>query len=138
MTTDIKNKFIGTWKLDSITVKHGGHNLHPFGKHVKGILFYSEKHMSVQIMMPVHYPLTPERKASLRLEELAQTLKNAGYMGYWGTWHIRKETQTVIHKVEGSIAQPVVHKHEIRKFKFEHYKLILSTGPMYLEWERIS
>jgi hypothetical protein len=131
---DIKQKFTGNWKLESVVVRHGAHLIHPFGKHVKGLLFYGEKYMSVQIMMPVHYPLTHERKLSIELKELANSLKTAGYMGYWGTWHIKTENHTVIHKVEGTIAQSVVGRNEVRKYKFVDNKLILSTGPMELEW----
>ncbi len=137
MSKEIKQKFIGTWNLESVIVKHDGNTLYPFGKDVKGILFYGEKYMSVQIMMPVDYPFTEERKNSIVLEELAHSIKTAGYMGYWGTYHIEEENHTVIHKVEGSIAQPRVGKDEIRKFRFNVEKLILSTGPMELTWGKI-
>lgn len=134
---ELKQRFIGCWKLLSINIKHGASVLHPFGKHVKGMLFYGKDHMSVQIMMPVHYPLAHDRKLTLKLEELAHSSKTAGYMGYWGSWHINSESHTLIHKVEGSIAQPIVHKNEIRKFRFEDGKLILSSGPLRLSWQRV-
>jgi hypothetical protein len=58
-------------------------------------------------------------------------------MGYWGSWHVKTENHTVIHKVEGSIAQPIVHKNEIRKYRFEEGRMILSSGPMELIWRRL-
>ena len=126
-----------SWKLESISIKHGEQVLHPFGKHVKGILFYGEKRMSVQIMMPIHYPITHERKINIDLKELAHSLKTTGYMGYWGTYHIKTENHTVIHKVEGSNAQPIVGGNQIRKYRFHESKLILSTGPMELVWNKL-
>ena len=69
----IKQKLIGTWKLESIIVKHGNNTLYPFGKDVKGVLFYSENYMSVHIMMPVKFPLTAEDKQNINLDELAQS-----------------------------------------------------------------
>jgi hypothetical protein len=127
------NKFIGTWKLESVIIKHGDTVIYPFGKDVKGILFYSEKYMSVQIMMPLD-SISEERKKQLKLEDLAHTLKTIGYMGYFGTYEIDEVNQKVIHNVEGSITQNSGEQ-EIRNFRFENDKLVLSKGQMELTWE---
>ncbi len=129
---NIKDKLCGTWKLESIIVKHKDNTLYPFGKDVKGVLFYSENYMSVQIMMPLK--ITNENTQNINIDELAQALKTAGYMGYFGPYEIDEANETIIHHVEGSISQPVVGGDQLRKFKFESEKLILSTGPMYLTW----
>lgn len=130
--SNIKQKLIGTWKLESIIVKHTGNILFPFGKDVKGVLFYSQNYMSVQIMMPIK--ITNENQQTININELAQTLKSAGYMGYFGPYEIDEANETIIHHVEGSISQQVVGCDQLRKFKFEEEKLVLSTGPMYLTW----
>ena len=90
MTSDIRTKFAGNWKLEEVYVIHNKIHLHPFGKQVKGILFYGAKQMSVQIMMPIHYPISSYRKTNIELEGLAHSLKTAGYMGYWGTWQDKR------------------------------------------------
>lgn len=126
------NKFLGTWKLESVVVKQGNTIMYPFGKDVKGILFYGEKYMSVQIMMPLE-SLTEEKKQQLKLEDLAHTLKTIGYMGYFGTYEIDEINKRVIHKVDGSITQNVGEQ-EIRNYRFENDKLVLSKGAMELSW----
>ena len=131
----IKQKLIGTWKLESIIVRHKDNILYPFGKDVSGVLFYSENYMSVQIMMPLQ--ITDESKQNINMNELAQTLKSAGYMGYFGPYEIDDANETIIHHVDGSISQQVVGCDQIRKYQFEGDKLVLSTGPMFLKWEKI-
>jgi len=133
----MSNKFIGTWELESVIVKQGDTVIHPFGKDAKGILFYGDEYMSVQIMMPVDYPLSDERKQQLKLEDLAHTLKTIGYMGYFGTYEIDEVNQKVIHNVEGAIAQTRIGKEEIRNYWFEDGKLVLSTGTTELTWLKI-
>ena len=140
--TDIKKKFIGTWSLESVIVKHGEQLIYPFGKNPKGVLFYDEKHMSVQIMMPIDKPITEERKNQLKLEDLAHTLKTIGYMGYFGTYDIDEENGEVIHHTEGAITQNIAGKDEIRKFRFDPSAgseecLILSKGNMELTWRKL-
>ena len=133
----IKQKLIGTWILESIIVKNGDTILYPFGKKVKGVLFYSDNYMSVQIMMPVKFPLTPEYKHNINLEELAQSLKTAGYMGYFGPYEIDEVNEKIIHNVEGSITQNLVGEKQLRNYHFENEKLVLSTGNMYLKWVKL-
>jgi len=132
---DIKQKFIGTWKLESIIVKDGNNILYPFGKELKGILFYSENYMSVQIMMLMKHNILPEQ-ITINHGLLAQTLKSAGYLGYFGTYKINEDKEMIIHNVEGSIAQRVTGWEQSRKYKFEDGKLILSSGNMGLTWVR--
>ena len=133
----IKQKLIGTWILESIIVKNGDTILYPFGKEVKGVLFYSDNYMSVQIMMAVKFPLTAEHKQNINLEELAKSLKTSGYMGYFGSYEIDEENETIIHHVDGSISQPLVGGEQLRKYQFEDEKLVLSTGNMYLKWNKL-
>ena len=133
----IRNKFIDTWMLESVIVKHGHHKIYPFGKDVKGILIYGMKYMSVQIMMPVHYPISETRKHHLKLEDFAQTLKNIGYMGYFGTYEMDEANHRIIHNVEGAIAQKLTGGQEIRTFRFKDAKLILAKGPLELTWSRV-
>jgi len=128
----MKEMFSGVWKLESVTIKHGTGSIHPFGKNAKGILFYDDKYMSVQIMMPID-SLTDEKKKQLKLEDLAHTLKTIGYMGYFGTYEIDAENKKIIHKVEGSITQNSGGQ-EVRNYRFVNGKLILSKGDMELTW----
>jgi len=133
----IKQKLIGTWKLESIIVKNGDAILYPFGKEVKGVLFYSENYMSVQIMMPMKLPLTEEQRKNIQIEMLAQSLNTVGYMGYFGAYEVDEKNETIIHHVEGSISQQLVGWKQLRKYKFEVEKLVLSTGNMYLKWNKL-
>jgi hypothetical protein len=130
----IKEKFRGRWKLESVVVKHADNLLYPFGKDIKAILFYDEEYMSVQIMMPHNVSLEENRENVYKLKDLAWSLKNFGYMGYFGKYEIDEEKHQVIHHVEGAITQNLVGGQEIRNYTFEDGKMILSTGPMELTW----
>lgn len=91
-------------------------------------------YMAVQIMMPRHYPIPDNEKLTFKLEELAQTLKSAGYLSYFGKYEIDTHHQRIIHHVEGSIAQPIIGGKEVRHYRFADSKLILSSGNMELMW----
>lgn len=130
----MREKFKGRWKLESVVVKHGDSLLYPFGKDVKAILFYDDEYMSVQIMMPVDSSV--QNADPLKLKDLAWSLKNLGYMGYFGKYDIDEEKKQVIHHVEGAISQNIVGGDEVRNYRFEEGKMILSTGPMELKWEK--
>ncbi len=133
----IKQKFLGRWKLKSVTVKHGDNIIYPFGKDVKAILFYDEEYMSVQIMMPLEQSLDSMAEKKIMLKDLAWSLKNLGYMGYFGKYEIDEEKQHIIHHVEGAIVQSLVGGQEIRKYKFENDEMTLSAGPMELRWLKL-
>ena len=131
------NRFIGTWKLENVIVKHGNIKLLPFGREVTGLLFYGKGYMSVQIMMPSNIPLEHMPEKKYKLKDLAWALKHLGYMGYYAKFELNEEKQEVIHHVEGSIVQSLLGRKEVRKYRFEDGLMILSAGPMELSWKRI-
>ena len=133
-----KLKFHGTLHLKSLIVSDGSHYIYPFGRHVKGLLIYMPNdYMAVQIMMPKHYPIQEKEKQKFDLEELAQTLKSIGHLAYYGKYEVDTHRRRVIHLVEGSIAQPIAGKAEVRQYSFIGDKLILSRGNMDLTWTKI-
>lgn len=132
----IKEKFLGRWRLKSVIVRHDDTIIYPFGRHVKAILFYDEKYMSAQIMMPHDLPLEHMPEKKLKLKDLAWALKHLGYMGYFGPYEIDEEKHVIKHHVEGAIVQSLVGGTEVRKYRFEHGEMILSAGPMELKWVR--
>lgn len=136
MNIDIKQKFIGRWKLKSVIVRHGDSIIYPFGRHIKAILFYDEEYMSVQIMMPHDLPLEHMPEKKINLKDLAWALKNLGYMGYFGKYEINTVRKEITHHVEGAIVQSLVGGKEVRKYRFEHGEMFLSAGPMELHWVR--
>lgn len=133
---NIKEKFIGRWKLKSVIVRHGETIIYPFGRQVHALLFYDEEYMSVQIMMNHDLPLEHMPEKKLNLKDLAWALRHLGYMGYFGKYEIDEEKHQIIHHVEGAIVQSLVGGKEIRKYRFEHGEMILSAGPMELRWKR--
>src|SRR5262245_42776993 len=104
---DIKSSFMGRWSLESVNIKHGDSLIYPFGKDLKAILFYDDEFMSVQIMMPHEIPIEDKLDDKFKLRDLAWSLKNFGYMGYFGKYEIDEANKQVIHHVEGSIAQNI-------------------------------
>jgi hypothetical protein len=132
----IKEKFKGRWKLESVVVKHQGTLMYPFGRDIKGLLFYDDEYMTVQIMMPHNVSLEENKENAYKLKDLAWSLKNFGYMGYFGKYEIDEEKKQVIHHVQGAITQNLVGGQEIRNYRFEGEKMILGTGPMELSWVR--
>jgi hypothetical protein len=138
-SSDIKNKFIGTWQLvkaealrpngDAIPYRYGAGS-------IGYIMYDATGHMAVQLMQP-----NRPKFASGDLDKGApEEIKAAfdGYGAYFGTYEIHEAEGFVIHRVEGSLFPNNVGTEQKRFFEFSGDHLILKPPPRQAGGEHIS
>lgn len=119
--------FIGTWQLVSqIQIRSDGEQTYPRGEHSKGLLIYDATGwMSVQLM-----------RRDRRPNEILADFKGAmeEYLGYYGTFTIDEEAQTVTHHIEGSSYPVWIGTNQVREFEFSGNTLTLTATLSYEEY----
>jgi hypothetical protein len=103
----LRQHLVGAWRLVSIeTMRPNGDVIYPFyGKHPEGILIYDRSGwMSVQIISdPKPTAPTADSREEFLAASAADKSKAAdGYYGYYGTWVVNAEKQTVTHHIKNS------------------------------------
>ena len=127
---DLKNKFIGTWKLVSAEAQQPDGKVIPYRYEAGAIgyiMYDATGHMAVQIMQP-----NRPRFASGDLDKgTPEEIKAAfeGYGAYFGTYEIHEAEGFVIHRVEGSLFPNNVGTEQKRFFEFSGDTLILKPPP---------
>ena len=135
----MRKQLIGAWKLVSIEMLVDGNVVYPYGDHPLGLLIYHEVgRITAQIMRPGRYSsLTdPDAIPLATASELRQIAE--GYLGYFGTFTIDEENNTVTHHVEACTLPAWVGTDQQRQYEFDGSRLSLSSGPNRLVWERIA
>lgn len=124
--SEIRDRIVGTWKLVSMgeTLKDGTTRPFPsFGPHAKGFLMYQrEGCMCAEIVNPdrpkwadpVH--ATPEEKLAAA----------DGTFAYCGRYEIDVKRQRIVHLPEVATDPGYVGSRQIRPYRFEGGRLILS------------
>ena len=129
---------IGVWKLFSLEVLVEGSVRYPYGDHPLGRLTYDRAgRMSAQIMQAGRRSSIddPDAIAGASADELRQIAE--GYLGYYGSFTIDEENQTVIHHVEACMLPAWVGTEQRRLYEFEGGRLVLRSGAYKLVWERL-
>ena len=143
---DVPN-LLGTWRLVSFEARDlKGQLQDPLGKHVFGQLVYDAGgNMSAHVMSndrPLFAANDPGRGTDAEVRAAFD-----GHASYFGSYTIDPATQTVTHHVQGSSYPNWIGNDQIRRFKFDGSRLLLSTPPLVsggesleyvLTWERIS
>jgi Lipocalin-like domain len=138
---------LGTWRLVSFEARDSeGQLQYPLGKDVCGQLIYDVGgNMSAHVMRddrPLFAANDPGRGTDA---EVRATFD--GHASYFGTYAIDPATQTVTHHVRGAWYPNWIGNDQLRHFKFDGSRLVLSTPPLVsdgqsleyvLTWERIS
>jgi lipocalin-like protein len=138
---------LGTWRLVSYEARDSeGRVQYPLGENVSGLLFYDGGgNMSAHVMrndLPLFAAEDPARGTDVELRAAFE-----GYASYFGTYTIDQASQTVTHQVRGAWYPNWIGHDQIRHFKFDGSRLLLSTSPLMwdghlfeyvLTWERIS
>ncbi len=108
----IKDGIIGTWRLDSRSIRQadGSESFDPkYGAHPVGYISYDRTgHMSVQFMRP------DRPKASLD-----------GYEAYFGTYSVDEQKKTVTHRIEGHLLPDRVGQDLVRGVEIQGDELTL-------------
>lgn len=139
----MSERFIGTWKLVSYENRSGDQVTYPVGKNPVGYIMYNaEGYMAVALM-------ASNRKRFSSIDIMGGTTEEivaayGTYLSYCGKYAVTEDR--VIHHVEVSSYPNWIGQDQVRFYKFEGNKLILSTPFMilggkqqrgYLIWERM-
>ena len=123
----------------------GGQVQYPLGKNVSGLLVYDDGgNMSAHVMRNDLAPFAAPDPGHATDAELRGAFENYG--SYFGTYTVDQAKQTVIHNVRGAWFPNWIGHDQVRHFKFDGKRLLLSTPPMVwngqqlehiLTWERL-
>ncbi len=139
------NPFLGTWRLISWENRDQAGELgYPLGPEAVGYLSYTaDGYVFAQIMAPERTPLATQNPFGGTDAEAAAAARS--HMSYCGTYEV--QGREVIHRVAVSDFPNWVGGEQLRFYKFEDGKLILSAPPFqtrkgeiatFLIWERAS
>ncbi|HLG86542.1 MAG TPA: lipocalin-like domain-containing protein [Alphaproteobacteria bacterium] len=137
-------KFLGTWRLVSWTIPdEGGVPRHPLGSDAKGLLSYApDGYMFAALMASGR----PRFLGGDPLGGTAEECRAAthGYHTYCGRYRLEKDA--VVHTVELSLFPNLIGQEQVRYYRFDGDRLLLSTPPLLrnglsgvaqLVWERV-
>jgi len=140
-TAQVRDRFIGTWKLLSCELKAGNGNLsYPYGEQPVGRISYDKAGRMSALLMRPGRPATYNRDSlgQLSPQDMREVLR--GFTAYYGTFDVEESTKTVIHHVKASIYPSNVGTDLKRTYDFTENRLILTAvigqGVMQLVWER--
>jgi hypothetical protein len=137
--------FLGTWRLVSWQIPgEGGEARYPLGADAKGLLTYApDGYMFAALMAPGR----PRFLGGDPLGGTAEECRTAmhGYHTYCGRY--RFDGDAVIHTVEMSLFPNLIGEDQVRYYRFDSGRLVLSTPPLVrnglsgvarLIWERVA
>jgi len=138
---------LGTWRLVSYEARDSEGRVHyPLGENVSGLLVYDAGgNMSAHVMRNDRPLFAAKDPACGTDAELRAAFEDYG--SYFGTYTIDQTRQTVTHQVRGAWYPNWIGHDQVRHFKFDSSRLLLSTPPLIwdgksfeyvLTWERIS
>jgi hypothetical protein len=137
---------LGTWRLVSYEARDSkGQIQSPMGEQVSGQLVYdSAGNMSAHVMRNDRPRFASEDPARGTEAEIRAAVE--GHASYFGTYTIDPQSQTVTHHVLGASFPNWVGNDQLRYYRFDGTRLLLSTPPLLwggqsfeyvLIWERI-
>jgi len=139
----MSERFIGTWKLVSFEYRSEDQVTYPFGKTPVGYIMYNDEgYMSVALMASNRQRFSSTDLIGGTTEELVAAAST--YITYCGKYEVTEDK--VVHLIEVSFYPNWIGEKQVRFYKFEEDKLILST-PLaiiggkqqsgYLIWKRM-
>jgi Lipocalin-like domain len=138
---------VGTWRLISFEARDSeGRVQYPLGQNVSGLLVYDGAgNICAHVMRNDRSLFAAKDPAHGTDAELRAAFED--YSSYFGTYTIDQAKQTVTHHVRGAWYPNWIGHDQVRHFKFDGSRLLLSASPMIwggqsleyvLTWERIS
>jgi hypothetical protein len=125
-------RFVGTWKLVRIEVKHADDKVTDdpdLGPDCVGYITYDEHgRMNVQIMKPGR----PKWKDDAKPTPAEAFTTEMGYVAYMGTYEVHAKEGYVIHSPEMALDPSYIGSHQKRYFKFDGELLKLTPPPFKL------
>ena len=139
----MSERFIGTWNLVSYENRSGDQVTYPLGKNPVGYIMYNDEgYMAVALMASNRRRFSSIDIMGGTTEEIVAAYGT--YLSYCGKYGVTEDR--VIHHVQVSSYPNWIGEDQVRFYKFEGNKLILSTPLMilggkqqsgYLMWERM-
>ena len=137
---------VGTWRLVSYESREtAGAVQYPLGQGVIGQLWYDARgHMSAMLMKPDRPPFASQDLRRGTDAEIRAAFD--GFIAYFGTYTVDPAKRTVTHHVRGASYPNWVGGDQVRYYKLEGARLVLSTPPIQiggrpfetiLVWERV-
>ena len=120
----MNNNFPGTYELiEKYSIKTDGTKIHPWGEDVKGMIIYTDTHVSAQLGVRVRTNLSTFnfREASAKESQAAFTT----YIAYFGTYEVKNGY--VIHDVQQSLFPNWIGHKVKRYYKFDGEFLYLEA-----------
>lgn len=141
------SSLLGTWRLVSYEARDSKGAYHyPLGERVSGLLVYDAGgNMSAHVMRTDRPLFAADDAARGTDSEVRAAFE--GHDAYFGTYTIDQATQTVTHYVVGASYPNWIGSDQLRHFKFDGSRLLLSTPSIVFDgqsleytliWERIS
>ena len=146
MKADSLLNLVGTWRLVSCEAKaSSGEIRYPLGQHVVGQLFYDiHGNMSGHVMRIDRPTFASDDSGSGTDAEVRAAFE--GHTSYFGTYTVDPSARTVTHHVRGASYPNWMGHDQIRYYRPDGSRLVLSTPPILdrgesleytLTWERI-
>jgi hypothetical protein len=146
LKTQPEPTLVGTWQLVSYEARNSnGKVSYPLGERVSGQLIYDDRgNMSAHVMRndrPAFTAQDPFKGTDVEVRAAFE-----GHASYFGTYTIDLGNKTVSHHVKGASYPNWVGNDQLRYYKFDRDRLVLSTPPLVLGgqsfeyvliWERV-
>lgn len=140
-----KEKLVGTWKLVSATYRRpNGETIDYLGASPRGAVMYDARgNMSIHLMRLDRPRFATDDRTSSTPAEAKAALD--GYLGYFGTYSVNEEKQTVTHHIQGATFPNWVGVDQTRSFEITGNTLTLRTPTLMIRggdakgelvWER--
>jgi hypothetical protein len=139
-------KFAGTWRLVSYDSRDSAGTVeYPWGKDAIGRLMYDSRgNMSASLMKPGRPRFASQDLRSGTDAEVRAAYE--GFISYWGTYTVDSAKRTVAHHVLGASYPNWVGVDQLRYFRLDGQRLVLTTPPLRIDgrlltsvlvWERV-
>jgi hypothetical protein len=136
----VVEKLLGAWDVVSCfeTRRDGGIDF-PLGADAVGKLIYTaDGHVSAQLFRRDAKRFHDEDSRNASEAESAAVWKD--YFGYFGTFSVDVQAQTIIHHIEGASFPNLVGTDQVRRYRLEGEQLILDAdtawGNVQAVWRR--
>jgi hypothetical protein len=122
------SQFLGTWRLVSWQIPgEDGTPYYPLGKKAKGLIVYGpDGYMFAALMAPVRTRFAGEDPFGGSAYEAMNAMR--AYHTYSGRY--RLEEGQVVHTVEMALFPNMIGSEQVRYYRFEGDRLILTTPPL--------
>jgi Lipocalin-like domain len=136
LRSETSNQLVGTWRLVSFESRYeSGEIRYPFGQKAIGQLSYgTEGRVSAILVQPDRPLFTTGDMRRGTDREVRSAFE--GFIGYFGTYSVNAAESTVTHHVQGACYPNWMGGDQVRSYKLEGTKLILSTPPILYDGQR--